>query len=84
MVSCQARVGAKAIKCDTREIIAAEDMQASGVAIAEHVAGKVALKKAGNKLADYLIEEITKNWAQEVQNSINVKMIISGINFNQL
>lgn len=59
--SCRARVEAKLIKADTGQIIAANGFQSSGVDIAEVMAGKNALTKAGELMGDYLVSELLKH-----------------------
>jgi hypothetical protein len=57
MISCRARVEARAIKIDTGSILAADGKHGSGMDISENVAAKTALRQAGGELADYFIKQ---------------------------
>ncbi len=61
MVSCRARVEARAIETSTGRILAANGTHAGGADISELVAGKTALRNAGSELADYFIKQICQN-----------------------
>lgn len=84
MVSSRARVDARVIKIDTGEIMAADGKQASGIDITEVVAGKKAIQKAAEDIADYMIEEILAKWSAEVTNSNSVELVIAGTTYAQL
>lgn len=84
MVSSRARIDARVIKIDTGEIIVADGKQASGIDITEVVAGKKAIEKAAEDMADYMIEEILAKWSDEVTNSNSVELIIAGTTYAQL
>jgi hypothetical protein len=61
-VSCRARVEARAVRTDDATIIATNGLEAGALDIAEHVAGKAALRKAGGLVADYMLSQFcTKN-----------------------
>lgn len=83
MMSCRARVEARAIKTDTGEILVADGKHASGLDITEAIAGKKALQKAGGELADYLAEQILAKWSSDVTNTNSVELVINGINYSQ-
>lgn len=83
MVSCRARVEARAVKTDTGEILAADGKHATGIDITEAIAGKKALQKAGSELADYLTEQILAKWSSDVTNTNSVELVINGINYSQ-
>lgn len=63
MVSCRARVEARAVRTDTGRILAADGRHGSALDISENIAGKRALQDAGSELADYFIQQIIKNWS---------------------
>lgn len=83
MESCRARVEARAIKTDTGEILVADGRHAGSLDIAEAIAGKKALQKAGGELADYFIEQIVAKWGSEVTATAGIELVISGINYSQ-
>lgn len=84
LISCRARVEARAIKTDTGEILAADGRHAAGLDISEAIAGKKALQNAGSELADYLTEQILTKWNDEVTNINSVELIIAGTTYAQL
>ena len=81
--SCRARVEARAIKTDTAEILAADGKFATGMDIAQFVAGKKALQNAGKELSGYLIESVLAKWSNDVSNSTLVELIITGLNYRE-
>lgn len=83
MKSCRARVEGRAINVDTGEIIATNGMEASGVDVSENVAGKVALRNAGGKLADYLIDQILSRWTKDVTKGQAVTIVGTVASFGQ-
>lgn len=87
MLSCRARVEAKAIQTGTGKILAANGTHAGGADISELVAGKTALRNAGTELGDYFIAQICKN-SQTLTGSgasaSAVEIQITNINFRQL
>jgi len=58
MISCRARVEARAVKVDTGSILAADGKHGSGLDTSENVAAKKALRQAGSQWADYFIGQI--------------------------
>lgn len=58
MVSCRARVEAKAIITNSARVLATEGFHGSGLDISEVIAGKTALKKAGAQIADYFLAQL--------------------------
>lgn len=58
MVSCRARVEAKAIITNSARVLATEGFHGSGLDISEVIAGKTALKKAGAQIADYFLVQL--------------------------
>ena len=61
MVSCRARVEAKAIETATGKIIATNGAHAAGLDISELVAGKAALRNAGTEMATYFLGQFCNN-----------------------
>jgi curli biogenesis system outer membrane secretion channel CsgG len=72
MISCRARVEARAIKVDTGNILAADGKHGSGMDISENVAAKTALRQAGGELADYFIEQL-KSVSEQPKNAEGAK-----------
>ena len=58
MVSCRARVEARLIRTDTAQIIATHGFHQGGVDLAEFNAAKVALNKAGEKMGEYMAQQL--------------------------
>ena len=58
MLSCRARLEARAIETATGRILAANGGHAGGVDVAEFVAAKAALRNAGSQMADYFINQL--------------------------
>ena len=83
MISCRARVEARAIRTDTGEIIAADGKHAAGIDVSENIAGKKALQNAGDQLGDYLITQILSRWRSDVVDTTTVQLIISGVDYQQ-
>lgn len=75
LVSCRARVEARAVRVDTGEIVAADGVHVSGAEATEELASKKALQNAGAKLAAQLIPKIAALPMPRVR---IVKVIISG------
>ena len=84
MKSAQAQVTVKAIRADTGETLASLSDSAAAVYIDELTAGNEALKKAGEKVASLLIEQITQQWGKEVGGTTLVQLVISGLSFREL
>lgn len=84
MKSCQAQVMIKAFRADTGETLASATESAAAVHIDEMTAGNEALKKAGEKLAPLLIDQITQYWGKEVGGTTLVQLLISGLTFREL
>lgn len=83
MISCRARVEARALRTDTGEIIAADGKHAAGIDISENIAGKKALQNAGGQLGDYLITQILSRWRSEVVDATSIQLIIIGVDYHQ-
>jgi len=74
----------KAFRADTGETLASATESAAAVHIDEMTAGNEALKKAGEKLAPLLIDQITQHWGKEVGGTTLVQLLISGLTFREL
>lgn len=81
LLSCRARVEAKAVQTDTGEILAADGKHAAGLDVAEAVAGKTALRKAGGELADYFTQQLLARVAEREDSPGRVEMVVSGLGF---
>jgi len=84
MESARGSVEARAIRCDTAEIIAAGEAEAGGADSSEAVAGKKAVRQAASDLADDLIAQITKRWSADVVGGASVQLTINNIGFGPL
>jgi hypothetical protein len=85
MKSCQANITARVIKADVATVIATSSQHAAYPHIDEVTGGTEAIKKATNKMADELIDKITKKWKDEFYQATSVKMVVYGFkSFDQL
>ncbi len=84
MISCRARLEARAIRADTGEILAADGVYGSGLDLTEIIAGKKALAAAGSQWVDRVVPVILDRWQAESSGSNSVELVISGISFAQL
>ena len=85
MKSCQANVTARVIKADVATIIATSSQHAAYPHIDEVTGGTEAIKRATNKMADELVDKITKKWKDEFYQATTVKMVVYGFkSFDQL
>ena len=80
-LSGQANITAKVVRADDGRIIAQETFHGKSTHIEALTAGSIALKKAGAKLAEYLMAETVRRWSTEQSNSRNITVKISGLNF---
>ena len=84
LISCRARVEARVIRTDTGKIIYADGKTAGDLDTTEAIAGKKALRKAGGKLADTVVNEILAKWQDDVTNTASVVLVIEGLDFKSL
>lgn len=84
MESARGSVEARAVRCDTAEIIAAGTAQASGADISEAVAGKKAVQQAASQLSDDMIAQIAKRWSADIVGGASVQLTVNNIDFGQL
>ncbi len=84
MESTRGGIEARAIRCDTAEVIAAGSAEAGGADSSEAVAGKKAVRQAASDLADKLIAQITKRWSADVVGGASVQLTLSNADFGAL
>lgn len=84
LISCRARVEARAVETDTGRILAAHGFHGAGVDSTENLAGKAALANAGAKIAEYLMDQILKKWRKEVSSTFRVQIVVKVTNYEQL
>ena len=77
----QANITAKVVRVDNAQIIAQETFHGKGTHIEASTAGTIALKKAGGKLAEYLMVETVKRWSMEQSNARNITIKVSGLDY---
>lgn len=78
VVSCKARVEAKMYIARTGQIIAADGTYGAGVDITEAIAAKKALADAGEKMGDYLVEQVLNMYSGNRQ-QMEMTVIANGI-----
>jgi len=74
--SCRARVEARLIRADTGQIVATNGIHAGGVDITVATAAKKALSNAGEKMGDYMVEQLMKFGGNMEK---NIKLTVTGI-----
>jgi len=77
--SANAEVAVKAINTDNGEIIAVVTESAVVPHINPTTAGNQALKKATEKAADKLVDQITKKWVADTSGSNRIRMTVTGV-----
>lgn len=83
VISCRARVEVRAVKCSTGEIVAADAEFASAADMAELIAGKKALEKAGKRVCEKILEQMTQAAApQEAFSSYQI--YLTNIDYERL
>lgn len=82
--SCSARVEARAIRTDTAEILAADGKFASGMDVAQFIAGKKALQIAGGKLGEYLLSRLDMVANKPATTNNKMQLIILTSNYKDL
>ena len=84
-VSARARVEARAIDTRTGRILAADGKHGSGADIAEFVAAKTALRKAGAELGDYFITQLCRRapGASAEGSTMTIEVVLTNVNFKQ-
>ena len=76
LFSCRARLEARLIKTDTAQIVAAHGFHEGGADLTELTASKKSLNNAGEKMGDYMVEQLTNAAGKEES---GVKLTITGI-----
>ena len=76
LISCRARVEAKAVRTDTGQIVATYGAHASGVDISENIAAKTALAEAGRKAAEYFVDMFARK--SPSVSGAGIEMIVQG------
>ncbi len=85
MKSCQATVTVRAVKADVAKIIAGMSERAAVPHIDEISGGTLAIEKASKKLAEKLLEKITRQGSQEFYNSTTLTLNVMGFaSFSEL
>ncbi len=80
----RATVNARVIEVDTMRILVANSKNAAGADATENIASKKSLQNAGGLLADYLIDQIAKEWKVRAASAYDVQLVISKLTFSQL
>ena len=84
MKSIHASVTARAVKADTGEILATASEKGATAHLDETAGGSLAIKKASEKIASNLIDQIITKWSGEVGGQTTVQLVITGIDFVSL
>ena len=84
MKSIHASVTARAVKADTGEILATASEKGATAHLDEPAGGALAIKKASEKIASNLIDQIITKWSGEVGGQTTVQLVITGIDFVSL
>ena len=84
MKSIHASVTARAVKADTGEILATASEKGATAHLDETAGGSLAIKKASEKIASTLIDQIITKWSGEVGGQTTVQLVITGIDFVSL
>jgi hypothetical protein len=79
MVSVQGDVTLKAINCTSGRIIATASGHGAQVHISPNTAGNGALEKAGNKAVKELLDAIIKEWQNQLNNGISVRLAVQNV-----
>ncbi len=77
MISCRARVEAKAVRTDTGQIIATYGAHGSGLDINENIAAKTALANAGREVGEYFVKIFESKSAST--SGAGIEMLVDGI-----
>jgi hypothetical protein len=80
----QARVEARAIRCDTGEILVAHGLEATAVEASELVAAKKALRLAGQEVAGYFAKQLAARWGAEATGVRALEVLVSDLPYAKL
>ncbi len=83
-VRVMARVEARAVRCDTSEILVAHGLEAEASEGSELVAAKKALRLAGAQVGEYFVQQLNARWSQEAAKGRTLEVLISNITYPQL
>lgn len=83
-VRVMARVEARAVRCDTAEILVAHGLESEATEASELVSAKKALRQAGQLVAKYFAEQLANRWSREAEESRSLEVLISDISYPQL
>lgn len=84
MVSVQADVTLKAINCTSNRVIATASGHGAHVHIAPNTAGNEAIKKGAVKAAKDLLDAIVKEWQNQLNNGITIRLVVKGVDSYRL
>ena len=84
MKSIHASITVRAVRADTGEIISSASEKGATAHLDETAGGALAIRKAGEKLASSLIDQIIAKWSGEVGGQTTVQLTVSGIDFVSL
>ena len=84
MKSIHASITVRAVRAATGEIISSASEKGATAHLDETAGGALAIKKAGEKLASSLIDQIIAKWSGEVGGQTTVQLTVSGIDFVSL
>ncbi len=79
MQSIQATVQARVVRTDDARVLASRTASGVQAHLDEVQGGALALREAGERLADQLIDDILAQWEQEVAGAQEVRVVISGL-----
>jgi hypothetical protein len=79
MQSIQATVQARVVRTDDARVLASRTASGVQAHIDEVQGGALALREAGNQLADQVIDDILTQWEQEVYVAQEIQVVISGL-----
>ncbi|MEB3222908.1 MAG: hypothetical protein VKS61_12600 [Candidatus Sericytochromatia bacterium] len=80
----QARVEARAVRCDTGEILVAHGLEATAVEASEFVAAKKALRLAGQDVASYFAKQLAARWGAEASGVRSLEVLVSDLPYTKL
>ncbi len=79
MVSVQADITLKAINCTSNRIIATASGHGAHVHISPNTAGNEAIKKGAVKAVKDLLDAIIKEWQNQLNNGITIRLVVKGV-----
>lgn len=83
-VKVMARVEARAVRCDTAEILVAHGLESVATEASELVSAKKALRQAGQLVAKYFVEQLASRWSREAEEARSLEVLIADISYPQL